>query len=161
APARAYMPVTEYLKPLPNNPLDSLPAPVSFEALFNKAKSDKAPVREFKVHATTATLIYNNRSTEILSNDGVIFVLEEDLPKLKQKDARIEPLILRAAAGEWIKVTLINDFPSNPAGTLFEKVHKFRYGNPFNNLSPSPGEIDLRISQQVGLHPQLVAFDVC
>ena len=35
----------------------------------------------------------------------MIFVQEDDLPKLKQKDARIEPLILRAAAGDWIKVT--------------------------------------------------------
>src|SRR5262249_27402793 len=133
-PARAYMPVTEYLKPLPNNPLDALPAPISFEAEFKKAQAAKAPVREFKVHATTATLIYNNRSTEILSNDGVIFVLEEDLPKLKQKGARIEPLILRAAAGEWIKVTLINDFPTNAPAPLFQNDFPFRYGNPFNNL---------------------------
>jgi hypothetical protein len=160
-PSRAYMPVTEYLKPLPNNPLDALPAPISFEAEFNKVQAAKAPVREFKVHATTTSLIYNKRGGPNFTSDAVIFVLEEDLPKLKQKDARIEPLILRAAAGEWIKVTLINDFPTEPAGTLFDKDHPFRYGNPFNNLSPKPGEINLRISQRVGLHPQLVAFDVC
>ena len=49
----------------------------------------------------------------------------------------MEPLILRAAAGDWIKVTLINDFPSDPPQRRSTKDFSFRYGNPFNDLPQS------------------------
>ena len=65
-------------------------------------------------------------------------------------------------------MTLINDFPSDPAAKPFDAKSPFRYGNPFNDLPRSPAIRDdrvtigrlMKISQQVGLHPQLVAFDV-
>jgi hypothetical protein len=106
--------------------------------------------------------------------NAVLFVRESDLDidgKLKN-GVRVEPLILRAAAGDWIKVTLINAFPSDPNSTPFANALSFRYGNPFNDLPrlpgdndpnkppPTVGEVKMKISQQVGLHPQLLAFDV-
>jgi hypothetical protein len=164
-PLRAGKPVSEYLKPLPNNPLSALPSPIDFEDGFNNAKNARAPVKEFEVHATTLELIYNARAVkaglpQFKDPNAVIFALKEDLPKLKVPGAPIEPLILRAAAGDWIHVKLINDFPSDAAAKPFQTLHQFRYGNPFNNLSPKPGEINLTISRRVGLHPQLVAFDL-
>jgi hypothetical protein len=173
-PLRARQPVSEYLKPLPNNPVDALPAPISFEDEFKKARKAGSPVREFRVHATTLaqqvdnkSLVYNRRAA-LQDPNAVIFVQEEDLPNLQQKDARFEPLILRAAAGDWIKVTLIND--CDPNASPFQQDNPFRYGNPFNDLPRLPGDgklplptvgpVNMKISQQIGLHPQLVSFDV-
>jgi hypothetical protein len=139
-PSRASNPVSEYLKPLPNNPLSALPTPISFEGEFNKAKSKREHFKEFEVHATSLAqvkkeLVYNSRiKPELKDPNAVIFVQKDDLPKLQEKDARFEPLILRAAAGDWIKLTLINDFPTDATNTPFNKDFSFRYGNPFNDL---------------------------
>ncbi len=169
---RSYEREVDSLKPLVNNPTSGLPQPISFEDEFNKAKKAGAPVKEFRVHATTLaqvnqTLVYNSRAAAFKDLNAVIFVQEDDLPTLQQKDARFEPLILRAAAGDWIKVTLINDFPRDPTAPPFNQTFSFWYGNPFNNPPASSGGKDptlevvrMPISQQIGLHPQLVAFDV-
>lgn len=72
----------------------------------------------------------------------------------------IEPLILRAAAGEWMEVKLTNRVNTSAA----------TFSTPSNSLKPfinsgSPdqqqfvGPIPLSMSKQVGLHPQLVGYD--
>jgi hypothetical protein len=166
--------IGEYLKPLPTNPVNAVPKPISFEGEFNKAKKAGAPVKEFRVHATTVAqaknkaLVYNSRADAFKDKNAVIFVQEDDLSILEQKDARFEPLILRAAAGDWIKLTLINDFPTDSTAPPFVKPFSFRYGNPFNDFSslnggkipPTVEQVPMPFSHQVGLHPQLVAFDV-
>jgi len=64
-------------------------------------------------------------------------------------------LILRAAAGEWIKVILRNGF--DPNGPAFQNFQGLPYGTPFavTNLPPS----HMFTSKKVGLHPALVGFD--
>ena len=77
---------------------------------------------------------------------------------------RIEPLILRANAGDWIKITLVNQFLTSAktfnGGT---KISSFPAGNPFIKLSQTqvgaPSYV-LNTSTLVGLHPHLVAYDV-
>ena len=139
---------------------------------------------EFTVVATTAAkalpqgkLIYNqgadNAKNAFSDPNAVLFVRESDLDSGKLKSGvRVEPLILRAAAGDWIKLTLKNDLPNDTTSTPFDQSFSFRYGNPFNELPRLPGdkpndppaatvgEVPMKISQQVGLHPQLVAYDV-
>ena len=64
----------------------------------------------------------------------------------------VEPLVLRANAGDCIEVTLFNQLPTNVPdlpgwNTLPMIVENFNA----NQVKPS---------NQVGLHPQLVAYDV-
>ncbi len=90
---------------------------------------------------------------------GIMYVRAEDLVsstpgtpgygKLKP-DAPIEPLILRAAAGDCIDVKLTNYI--DPDSDVFDS--KFKWAPPFD------GQIYMRApSKRVGLHPQLLAYD--
>ncbi|HEY0379747.1 MAG TPA: hypothetical protein VGC87_22700 [Pyrinomonadaceae bacterium] len=113
-------------------------------------------------------IIFNDRGMrnnppkpdETLHNGlGIMYVRAEDLisstsgqsgyGKLKP-GTPIEPLILRAAAGDCIKVNLTNYV--NPNADVFKS--KFKWAPPFDgqNYMRAPSKI-------VGLHPQLLAYD--
>jgi len=94
---------------------------------------DDAPHRTYKVRATRiqdvtndAALYYNTRGQagqnggqKLADPYAIIYVDEADLDsygKLKNHD-RVEPLILRAAAGECIDVTLYNALPTTSVGS--------------------------------------------
>src|SRR4029077_9114127 len=76
------------------------------------------------------------------------------LGKLKQ-DVPVEPLILRAAAGMWIKVTLHNGFDAKDVA--FKTFQRLPYGTPFGTFALPAAK--MFTSTKVGLHPQLVAYD--
>ena len=106
-------------------------------------------------------LVYNNPSGSFYSNAAVLYVRTADLAAGKLKSGvEIEPLILRAAAGEWIKVTLHNGFALNDPA--LKTVQTLPYGSPFGtsnlNVTSLP-EIKMWPSTYVGLHPQLVGYD--
>jgi hypothetical protein len=66
--------------------------------------------------------------------------------------APVEPLVLRANAGECIEVTLFNKLPANvPDLAGWNTLPMIVEGFNANQVKPS---------NQVGLHPQLVAYDV-
>jgi manganese oxidase len=89
-----------------------------------------AAKRKYTVHAMTAAaatgdpngIYYNTRgqaganppgSQKLVDPNGLVYVDENDLSGGKLKNPlRLEPLILRAAAGECVQVTLKNDFPA-------------------------------------------------
>ena len=172
---RAYGSVTqvtkelpEKLQPLPNNPQPASPGNIDlFEQGYSEAKKN---TREFDVTAVTAAaalpngkLVYNGRAAaaELSSGDALLFVRTSDLDnngKLKE-GVPIEPLILRAAAGDWIKVTLRNGFDPKSAAQspVFEQTNFLPYGTPFNGASLS--QVPIKTSSNVGLHPQLVGYD--
>jgi hypothetical protein len=90
---------------------------------------------------------------------AILFAFTSDLsyvgtparPRLNQ-NVRREPLILRANAGECIKVTLRNDLPASYADAQgFTGVNMIVEGFNQNDVAPS---------QEVSLHPQLVFYDV-
>ena len=125
-------------------------------------------VREYRVVAISAKdalggnangLVYYNRGTK-LANDpnGLIYALEGDLDRIK-KGGAIEPLVLRANAGELIRVTLTNKF--NPDATI---TPPFNAANAYQAspraFSSTTGNLLSTSSNQVGLHPQLVSYDV-
>ncbi len=115
-------------------------------------------------------LVYNARpatvsgpngtfSGPLFDPTGIMFVFNSDLtyvgsparPRLNQT-VRREPLILRANAGECIKVTLKNDLPANYADAPgYTGVNMIVEGYNQNDVAPS---------MEVSLHPQLVFFDV-
>jgi hypothetical protein len=151
-------PDPRWLEPLPNNPA---PKGTGSEDQFKKGYDANPSLRKsFDITAVTASvlpggkLVYNKRDPALSTNGAVFYVQTSDLAKLKS-GAPVEPLILRVAAGTWIKVTLHNGFAVNdPAFTTEQPLG---YGTPFSvtNLPPA----HMFTSSKVGLHPQLVGFD--
>lgn len=118
------------------------------------------------------TLVFNPR-TPTLSNGksgplhdptAILYVRTEDLDKQGRlrPGAPVEPLVLRAAAGECIRVTLRNRLPEvmpdlatyNP---LMGVVNRDR--NHPQGVSTFQSNL-VRPSSYIGLHPQLVGYDV-
>jgi hypothetical protein len=132
------------------------------------------PVTKYSVSAVDATsaiadgkLYYNSRGSsrgvepdggdagKLYGDRALLYVHDEDLvdanpnayPVKIKPGKRIEPLVLRAAAGDCIEVTLTNRLPTN--------------------LRPLPrkgsgtfSDIMIATSLQVGLHPQQVGMDI-
>ena len=162
---RAYGSQVAGVHVLPNNEQPPSAGNVDvIEQGYSEAKKTGGPTREFDVTAVTASvlkdgkLVFNGRdpNNELATPDALLFVRTSDLADGKLKEgAPIEPLILRAAAGEWIKVTVRNGF--DPKSPVFQTTNTLPYGNPFNDSTlPS---VPLRTSYNVGLHPQLVGYN--
>jgi hypothetical protein len=120
-----------------------------------------APNRTFNVTAVTSQkalpdgkIVFNSRGQTLFNDLGVLYVRSEDLDgsgKLKA-GVPVEPLILRADAGDCINVNLTNAL--DPASNVFKP--QFNLPPPFNGIS----QPSLRtMSGYVGLHPQLLSYD--
>jgi hypothetical protein len=114
--------------------------------------------RQYRVHAIAAKgnlpgnrLVYNERF-DIYDPDAILLVDADDLPAVRAGTRRPEPLILRARAGECVQITLVNDLPTSltpsPQWTTMPPIVD---GFNVNQVRPST---------QIGLHPQLVQYDV-
>ncbi|HEV3468317.1 MAG TPA: hypothetical protein VG148_03280 [Pyrinomonadaceae bacterium] len=147
---------------LPNNPTGGK----TFANLgdFDGACPKTAVKRPYSVTATTArqalpegSLVYNAREAnggKLHDPSAIIFFRSEDLDlngKLKA-GVPVEPLILRASAGECVEVSLTNNLPEkllDPAG--FNTLPMIVEGFNANEVRPS---------SEVGLHPQGLFYDV-
>ena len=172
---RSYEQKVDQLAPLPNNPPGDQPTVVAIQP------PPGAKIRRYHVVATTAQqaidangVVYNSRgqatnpdplkskptfnTQKILQPNALLYVRAEDLDndgKLK-KDVPIEPLILRAAAGEWIELTLTNAFEATePAFTTTAAAP-----SPFQGETDPALNVQLTTSTSVGLNPQVVGYDV-
>ena len=150
---------------LPNNP-KSTTLDFSNQGDFNGVCPKIASVRSYKVTATTArkalpggTLVYNPRTNnggKLHDPTAIMFFRSEDLDPFTgviKSGVAIEPLILRASAGECIEVALTNNLPT---GTQFDL-------DGFNTMPMIVEQFNanqVRPSSHVGLHPQMVFFDV-
>ncbi len=140
------------LLPLPGNPPPAVPPSPS------PTCPAAAPVRAYEVHAITAKgnlpgdrLTYNEEF-KLYDPDAILFVRKEHLAGIRSGARRPEPLILRAAAGDCIQVTLVNELPLVPP-----KTPHWNYNPPITegfNTNQVPS------SNNVSLHPQLVTYDV-
>ncbi|XXX80101.1 copper oxidase [Sorangium sp. So ce134] len=140
------------LLPLPHDPSRSLPSSPP------AACPPDAKVREYVVHAISAAgnlpgdrLTYN-KEYKLYDPDAILFVHEADLSALRLGRLAPEPLILRAAAGECVKVTLVNDLPESPP-----KTPHWNYNPP---IVEGFNVNQVKTSNRVSLHPQLVAYNV-
>jgi hypothetical protein len=97
---------------------------------------------------------------------GVMYVRSEDLDAngVLKPGVKIEPLILRANAGDCIDINLTNKV--DPSSKVFS--HNFKWPAPFNITVPSTSSTDgtvqvpayqSKMSAYVGLHPQLLSYD--
>jgi hypothetical protein len=152
------------LQLLPNNPLGRAKAADNNKD-FQGTCPVAAPSRKFSVTAVAAqnalpggTLVYNNRPGNggILHDPtAILYVRTTDIDagtgKLKA-GVPVEPLVLRANAGDCIEVTLFNQLPMTvPDLPGWNTLPMIVEGFNANQVKPS---------NQVGLHPQLVAYDV-
>jgi manganese oxidase len=142
--------------PLPNN---QPPATVGAAPAAPAICPATAPQRNFNVVAVRARdvmsgpVVYNARgragaggSQQIVNWNALAYFLEEDLDPVTGQllpGKPVEPLILRANAGDCINLTLKNRIPDVSL-----------------NVGASSLGIPVQTSREAGVHPQLVAFDV-
>lgn len=174
---RAYDPKKEakLLKPLPNNPVGpyakvdyaTCPAPLPPPAVkrtfyITAVTAQKALALRSPVFPATnppkGQIVFNERGgpSKQLSNPlGIMYVRTEDLDALgRLKDgAPIEPLILRANAGDCIEVYLTNALEPYSSDVFLKK--QLMYAQPLKTMVP----IKLAPSTSVGLQPQLLSYD--
>jgi hypothetical protein len=167
---RAYTGTRQDLVPLDSNPNGRSGIDPGAVGAYTFSCPKNAVDRPFDVTAITAQqalpggrLIYNNRSDgaafgPLFDPTAILYVRTSDINASTGQlnpgvPVPVEPLVLRARAGECIKLTLRNRLPDaipfdlNGFNTLPMLVEGFN-----NN--------DLKPSRFVGLHPQLLYYDV-
>lgn len=116
-----------------------------------------APSRPYNVSAVLARdvvpdgkLVYN-KTFGIADPNAIMFVQDHDIPAIQGSGVKPEPLIIRAAAGDCITLTLTNRLPLNvPESPSWNQVPLIVEKFNFNQI---------KTSNRVGLHPQLVDYD--
>jgi plastocyanin len=152
-----------------NRPQHGL-APVPGRETSGEGAGCTTPTVKFDVTAAFARnilsgpLIYNARGdalnpgmNQIVDWNALMYVRTEDLDPVTHKlksGAPREPLFLRAAAGDCIQVTLRNRL-------LPEGEHMNRGRTvPMIGRTPTLQDVKINTSHQVGLHAQLVSYDM-
>ncbi len=159
---RAYKSNKADLIPLPNNLTKG--KTYTNQGDFNGVCPKTAPVKNFDVTAVSAqnalpggTLVYNSRTNQggqLHDPTAIMFVRTGDLDASGKLNpgVPVEPLILRANAGDCINVALTNKLPGAPLDL-----------DGFNTLPMIVDHFNanqVRPSAEVGLHSQLVFSDV-
>jgi hypothetical protein len=167
---RAYSAKQADLLTLPSND-----PPASNNPISTGCPSYATKKRTYDVTAITTGLVYNNRGTgtatpptTLTNPNAIIYVMTEDLKNGNLNKMRIEPLVLRAAAGECIEVKLTNAVdPTSPVftqgvamGVPFGKQQQLNPPYP-KTLQDDPNfnGWQLTVSRTVGLHPQLLSYN--
>lgn len=156
---REYKGLRDDLEPLPNNADGRLPD-LGIGGLVEAIGPSTAPVRTFDITAVRAAdalpggAVVYNQGHRLHDPTALLYVHTSDLDANGQLRAGvpIEPLTLRANAGDVIKLTLRNGFRNDPLDEVGFNMWPmlFPYFNA-NQVVPS---------SSVGLHPQLVHYDV-
>jgi hypothetical protein len=128
---------------------------------FNGVCPKDAPVRTFEVTAILArdllpdgTLVYNRRPVNggpLHDPTAIMYVRNDRLDFLKN-GAPAEPLVLRANAGDCIELALYNALP--------DKMPDLDGFNTLPMIVDQFNNNDIHPSAHVGLHAQLLAYDV-
>ncbi|TRW44713.1 SdrD B-like domain-containing protein [Georgenia yuyongxinii] len=109
-----------------------------------------APVKNFDVVAMATTLTYNEWGDK--DPKGLIYALAQDEAAIRSGQKKPEPLVIRANAGDCVRVTLRNALPEsygqhvNGVGGDLRMVEEPARGTPMGT--------------RVSLHPQLLRHDV-
>ncbi len=157
---RAYDPTKPFdqVKPLPSNPLGpgaTLPyqtCPANQPA--NRIRTYNITAVAAKTALPDGRIVFNSRGTKTNPSDflqslGIMYVFSEDLDATGKLKGPVEPLILRANAGDCIVVNLTNAM--DPTAVPFTTANP--WPQPFFNIGT------VKASQYAGLHPQLLSYD--
>jgi hypothetical protein len=191
---RSYARQRSDLKALPNNPVPSKGWTIANQADFNKQAPcpNVAPLRTFKVSAVRAKdvlgpngLVYNDRTTSVRDPLGVVqgtgplvdptaliwvdsanVVMSGGKPVGLKPGTPVEPVVIRANAGECVRVEMTNLLPATDPlvnapdlpgyNALPALDHKAEVDGGFVTFNNN----DLTPSSLVGLHPQLLTYSV-
>jgi manganese oxidase len=85
---------------------------------------------------------------------GIVFVQRDDVAAIKAKTKKLEPLVLRANAGDCINLELTNKLP------LTTDMPDYDSWNFMPMIVPQFNLNQIRPSREVSLHPQLLEYDV-
>jgi hypothetical protein len=141
-----------WLEPLPNNPK---PQGTGTEDQFKKGYDANPSLRQdYDITAVTASVLpegqlFYNKRNKLGTDAAVLYVRTDDLEEKNGKTVLkegvpIEPLILRAAAGQWIKVILRNGLAMN------SPVYSPVGGAGAQPLTPVPTDPAFKKPQLVG-----------
>ncbi|PYQ28028.1 MAG: copper oxidase [Acidobacteria bacterium] len=123
--------------------------------------------RNFEVHVKVVPqngLVYNSRGMNLAGGAGTSppfvdpFAIVYTLGNQPVNPATVQPLVLRARAGDWIHVTLVNDLTGNepvfnPSNAEFaSRFQQVPYAYPY--------AVQFNPSASAGLHAQLVDYNV-
>ncbi|HXO21470.1 MAG TPA: hypothetical protein VOA87_16270, partial [Thermoanaerobaculia bacterium] len=177
---RAYDKHQPDLFPLPGVAPAHQPIPVCPAKLMNVDCGTKVGLHTLQCYTVIATsaadvfassgkpLTYNTK-LNLTTQNAILYLLKKDYDAIKASPPQFapgfdiatgqaEPMVLRAAAGDCIKVNLVNKLSS--ATTMGGGAN----ANQLPVAGTSAADRDLfaasKVSQNVGLHPQLVSFDV-
>ena len=121
------------------------------ELLHGRAPAAPTKTRMNEIDQAFSGPLFDPTAILFVNATDLTYVGSPARPRLNQ-NVRREPLILRANAGECIKVTLTNDVSTNYADTPgYTGVNMIVEGYNQNDVKPS---------MEIGLHPQLVYYDV-
>ncbi|HEY9283716.1 MAG TPA: hypothetical protein VIP46_09710, partial [Pyrinomonadaceae bacterium] len=172
---RAYSSARRDLVVLPNNPNGFGPA-ASNAGDFTGVCPRAAPRRDYEVHAYYARDILPRARLEFTGQNGwnftvtrpgggaaetgplndptaILYVRREDIgADGKYNRQRVEPLVLRAAAGDCVYLTLRNKLPDQP--------NDLPGYNTFPMIVDDFNANQVVPSRHVGLHPQLLFYEV-
>jgi len=169
---RIYDDLQANLQPLPNNLDGKLPVNKRSAKSFSGICPKSAPVRRYQVLAVTAADVLPGGTLEYNSLGGLhdptalLYVLEDDLKRKTGKlksNRRVEPLILRANAGDCIKIRLTNRLPATlhgPDPAYPSNSADLAGFNLLPMIVPDFNANQLAPSSSVGLHAQLVEYDM-
>jgi len=177
--------VDSYGNPVPSNDPDGISAidPAGGTLVYNNRPTE---IRELDL-TEFGLPVLGGQSGPLHDPTALVYVLQRDLkpvdpthPKCQdtarfpgvarpnckvrlKADAPVEPLVLRANAGDCIKVTLFNRLPLEAPdlggfNTLLQVVNRDR--NDSDGAMTTFNNNLIRPSSHVGLHPQLVEYDV-
>lgn len=132
---------------------------------FCQSNEQRAFIRDFDVEAWLAKdllpgskLVYNEHFG-IADPEAILFVQASDVVGLRNGTKRPEPLILRARAGDCIRVMLTNRIKPerHKDGLNFPETWSFNMVPP---ITPGLYFNQVQSSHRVGLHPQLVDYNL-
>ncbi|HEY0172750.1 MAG TPA: Ig-like domain-containing protein [Pyrinomonadaceae bacterium] len=157
---RSYKGLRSGLKPLPGNAAGVVSS--SDPGLRSDFCPSGAPKEDFNVEAWLAKdlvgadgIVYNQRFG-LKDPAGIVFVRSEDVAAVKAKTRKLEPLILRANAGDCINLSLTNKLPAD-AGVPMPDYDAWNF---MPMIVPNFNLNQVRASKEVSLHPQLLEYDV-
>jgi hypothetical protein len=118
-----------------------------------------APQKHFSVEARLATelkgasgITYNTKWGGLTDPAGLVFIQTGDVAAVKAGTKKLEPLVLRANAGDCVNVQLTNYLPAT--------VPDYQAWNFMPMIVEHFNLNHLRPSNEVSLHPQLMEYDV-
>jgi dipeptidyl aminopeptidase/acylaminoacyl peptidase len=154
---RSYRGLRNGLKALSNNSGGTITS--SDPGLRTDFCPSGAPLRPYAVEAWLAKdlvgpggITYNQRFG-LKDPAGIVFVRQEDVTAVRAGSKILEPLVLRANAGDCVLLELFNKLPATP-------LPDYDAWNLMPMLTPQFNLNQLRPSNEVSLHPQLLEYDV-